>query len=350
MDAISAVVVDDSHFMRTVIEGLLEDGGIDVVATAKDGADAVDVVAEHEPDVVTMDVQMPVMDGLEASERIMAATPTPILMLSAHTDANADVTFTALEKGAVDFFTKPGGEVSAAMPSLESQLLEKVNAVANADLVDGASKPIRDVEPAVDHEYVENATVVIASSTGGPRVVETVLGRLPLEADLRVLVVQHMPSEFTARFADRLDERSDYAVREARHGDRVGPGEAVVAKADYHMAVSNYASGRLRVRLNEDPPVHRVRPAADVTMKTAAAVIDDPLVGVVLTGMGGDGAAGIEAIKRAGGTTIAQDEATSTVFGMPKQAIETGAVDTVLPIDDVPAGIAAAVALGGSRA
>jgi len=169
--------------------------------------------------------------------------------------------------------------------------------------------------------------------------VERVLSELQLDADFRVLIVQHMPDGFTGRFATRIDARSDYDVREAGHGDRIGGGEALVAPGGKHMIVSNYHDGRLRVKLTEDPPVNSVRPAVDMTMNSAAEVITDPLFGVILTGMGEDGAAGIKAIKAVGGRTIAQDKETSAVFGMPKRAIETGYVDEVLAIDDIPSGI-----------
>ena len=343
-----AVVADDSHFMRSVISGILVDGGIDVAAKARDGREAVEAVADHDPDVVTMDVEMPRMDGIEATERIAAEHPTPILVLSAHTDENADVTFEALDSGAVDFFRKPGGEVSMEMSRLEDRLVDTVRSVAAADrtIAQGVSS-VRSAGTAATAatgagtatEYVDDPTVVIGSSTGGPTVVETVLSELPLAADLRVLVVQHMPDGFTGRFAERLDARSEYAVSEATDGARVGGGEAVIAAGDYHMAVDSYRTGRVGVSLTRDPPVNNVRPAVDVTMETAAATVDGPLVGVVLTGMGEDGAAGIEAIAEAGGTTLAQDEATSAVFGMPERAIETGCVDGVAPVDDVAAAI-----------
>jgi two-component system chemotaxis response regulator CheB len=328
-----AVVVDDSHFMRTVVSDMLEKGGIEVVATAGNGVEAVDTVAEYEPDVVTMDVEMPQMNGIEAVERIMADCPTPVLMLSAHTDDGADVTFEALEKGAVDFFTKPGGEVSTQMSSMEDQLVRKVESVAGASV--GGVSGRTTAETTRRDGYDENVTVLVAS-TGGPTVVEEVVSSLPLEANLRVFVVQHMPDGFTGRFADRLDAASQYEVREARDGDRVSDGEIVVAAGGSHLRISGYARGRARVKLTDDPPVHGVRPAADVTMQSAAEKIDDPLVGVVLTGMGGDGAAGAEAIGRAGGHVIAQDENTCAVFGMPKRAIETGYVDDVRPIGEIP--------------
>ncbi|MDG5775536.1 chemotaxis response regulator protein-glutamate methylesterase [Haloarculaceae archaeon H-GB2-1] len=337
-----AVVTDDSHFMRSVISDILEDGGIDVVAQAKNGLEAIDAVETHDPDVVTMDLEMPEMNGIEAVERIMAEHPTPILMLSAHTDEGNDVTFQALEKGAVDFFTKPGGEVSMEMSRLKDQLVDIVHSVAKADVSRSAgSSSASGAEPAdrKSRTYVDRPTLLIGSSTGGPTMVEQVLSELPLEADLRVLVVQHMPGGFTGRFAERIDSRSEYDVREATDGDRIRGGEVLVAKGGYHMEVASYRRGRMRVELTDTPPVNSVRPAVDVTMKSAAATIDDPMVGLILTGMGEDGAAGIRAINGAGGYCVAQDEDTSAVYGMPKRAVETGCVDAVRAIDDVSSAI-----------
>ena len=344
-----AVVADDSHFMRSVISDILSGGGIDVVAQAKNGREAVEAVREHGPDVVTMDVEMPEMDGIEAVERIMAEHPTPILMLSAHTDEDADITFEALEKGAVDFFTKPGGEVSMEMSRLKDQLVEIVLSVAQADpqgsrSTSGASAGQRGpASKAATGSYVARPTLIVGSSTGGPTVVEQLMSNLPTAADLRVLIVQHMPDGFTGRFAQRLDDRSEYDVSEARDGQRIGGGEALVAAGGKHMEVSNYTHGRLRVSLTEEPPVNSVRPAVDVTMETAASVIDDGVIGVILTGMGEDGADGIQALKSAGAWTIAQDEATSAVFGMPKRAIETGCIDTVSPVEAIPQAILDAI-------
>jgi two-component system chemotaxis response regulator CheB len=345
---VSAVVTDDSHFMRSVISDMLESAGIDVIAQARDGRESVEAVIKHRPDVVTMDVEMPTMNGIEAVEQIMRECPTPILMLSAHTDEQADVTFEALEKGAVDFFTKPGGEVSMEMSQFKEQIVDKVVSVASADVDDVGSTPGRpstpDLEP-VDREFVSNPTVIIGASTGGPTVVEGILEELPRRAGLRILVIQHMPEGFTKRFAKRIDARCDYDVREASDRARIGAGEALVATGDHHMVVSNYASGRILVGLTQEAPVNSVRPAVDVTMQTAAERIDDPLIGVVLTGMGKDGAAGIRAISQAGGRTIVQDEATSAVYGMPKRAVETGCVDAIEPVDRIPGAILDAIKL-----
>jgi len=337
-----------------MLSDMLENGGVNVVGTAADGAEAVDAVLEHEPDVVTMDLQMPDVDGLEAVERIMAERPTPILMLSAHTADGADVTFEALEKGAVDFFTKPGGEVSTRMSSKEDQLVRKVKAVAGADVSGGRSSTSATTtttstqsagSTATSDDYREDVTVLIASSTGGPTVVERVVGSLPRDADFRILIVQHMPDAFTGRFADRLDAASEYDVREAGDGDRIGGGDALVAPGGKHLVVAGAGGGRLRTKLTEDPPEHGVRPAADVTMRSAAKAIDGPLVGVVLTGMGADGAKGARVIKDTGGHVIAQNEASSAVFGMPKRAIELGSVDDVLPDDEIPDAILDAIRL-----
>lgn len=336
-DTPSVVVVDDSAFMRTVITDMLEGGGASVVGEAADGAAALEVVKRERPDVVTMDINMDGMDGIEAVEHIMREVPTPILMLSAHAEDGADVTFEALSRGAVDFFPKPGGELTVGMAGYEGPLLERVRSVAAASVTGPATPPetserTDDALPATPSIHGV-PTLVVGASTGGPGVVERVVVGLPPDAGFRVVVVQHMPDEFTARFAERLNDMSSYRVREAWDGIEIGAGDVVVAKGGHHLHAVEDVGGRLRFALVDDPPVHAVRPAVDPTMRTVANAVDAPLVGVVLTGMGEDGAAGIRRIKDAGGTTIAQDEATSAVFGMPKRAIETGAVDRVVPRD-----------------
>ena len=377
--ATRAVIVDDSRFMRTLIRGLLEDGGIEVVGEAGDGADALDAVAEHDPDVVTMDIEMPTMNGLDAVEEIMSKQPTPVLMLSAHAEEDAEVTFEALDRGAVDFVTKPGGEVTSSMPRVKRELIEKVESAAQADLSATArlsstgrnatgrgSTAAADTTPgstataggsdaagrsrtsgtgspggtsttgaAETASYPDAGTLVVGASTGGPNVVECVLDGLPRAANLRVLVVQHMPEGFTGRFATRLDERSAYDVREAEPGERIEPGEARVAPGDHHLVTTSDRNGRLRLELTETEPVHGVRPAIDITMASAVESVDGPLCAVLLTGMGRDGVDGIQRIERNGGHTIAQDEETSAIFGMPRRAIESGSIDTVAPAERI---------------
>ena len=346
-----AVVVDDSRFMRAVVTRLLEESGIAVVAEAVDGVDAIEVVAAHRPDVVTMDIEMPRMNGIEAVERIMADCPTPIVILSAYAAESADVTFEALERGAVDFFTKPGGERSGELMGYRVEFAEKVRsaAAANTALVGtGAAAVPRTATTIRPAQYVDRPTLVVGASTGGPGVVEQLLRDLPVEADLRVLVVQHMPAGFTERFAARLDTHSGYRVREARAGDTVRGGEVLVAPGGSHLVVTGYdrATGTISVDLDASPAVHGVRPAIDLTMASAAEHVTDPLVGVVLTGMGQDGVVGLQAIRGAGGETVVQDEATSVVFGMPKRAIEAGCADHVVAGDAVAAGVAELVRRG----
>lgn len=379
-----AVVVDDSRFMRTLIRSLLEEGGVEVVGEAADGSDALDAVVEHDPDVVTMDIEMPSMNGLEAVEAIMADHPTPVLMLSAHAEEDADVTFEALERGAVDFVTKPGGEVTSSMPRVKRELVEKVESAARVDLsadvratgrsssgrggagsagggaaTAGSTSGEASSDPTAAggasglgrsdsrsstgaasasgsaSSYPDVGTLVVGASTGGPAVVERVLGGLPTDANLRVLVVQHMPEGFTTRFADRLDGRSSYTVTEATSGERIGPGEARVAPGGHHLLTTSDRSGRLELELTESEPIHGVRPAIDVTMAAAAETVDGPLCAVLLTGMGRDGVDGLQRVAGSGGHTVAQDEETSAIFGMPRRAIEADCVDDVAPAGEI---------------
>lgn len=382
-----ALVVDDSQFMRTVVGNELKAEGYDVVE-ASNGKQALQKVEEHGPDVITMDVEMPEMDGIEATERIMEWRPTPILMVSAYTAEGAEATLDALENGAVDFIEKPDGEVSIETEPLEDELSRKVEAALQADLdvLSPLDPPAADAdvaeagdgetmaasattpEPRVDEEsptttsgdissviegqlsgeYVDDPTVVIGASTGGPKLINMMLRALPRALDARVLVVQHMPASFTGRFASRLDAMSAYDVAEADDGERIDGGDVRVACGGKHLEVPSYSSGRLRLGVTDDEQVHGVRPSIDVTMQSAATAVEGPLVAVVLTGMGKDGAEGIEAVKQAGGTTIAQDEASSPVFGIPEQAIETGCVDHVLSADELVEGVLDALRTEGS--
>jgi two-component system chemotaxis response regulator CheB len=349
------VVVDDSQFMRVQIREILEEGGHTVVAEAESGSQGIEAVRDHQPDVVTMDVKMPGMDGIEAVSELMSTDPKPVLMLSRYTEAGAETTLGALDAGAVDFMRKPDGEVTASLVEYADDLVDLVRVAAQADVeaieTDGlataslpepeesdSSAPAQLSAPGnlAATDWETPPTLFIAASTGGPSEIHTVLGTLPATAGIRVVIVQHMPEQFTDRFANRLDDDSAFDVREAEDGGRVGPNEAIVARGDHHLEIDRDLGSELSLSLTDDPPVHSVRPAADLTLKSGAKTVSGPLIGVVLSGMGYDGATGVEWIADAGGTVLVQDPETASIGSMPKNAIETGVVDSTHPATDLP--------------
>lgn len=325
---IKVLVVDDSAFMRKAISKILSsDPEIEVVGTARDGADALEKVAELSPDVITLDVEMPKMDGLTTLAHIMHEKPIPVVMLSALTGEGTKATVRAMSLGAVDFIQKPSGTISLDIEKIRDEIIKKVKAASRARVKKLKFKPIKKTYFFRKRERV----VVIGSSTGGPQALTLLLSALPEDIPASFLVVQHMPKEFTKSFAERLDSVSKLEVKEAEDGDKIKRGRALIAPGDRHMLVKNS-----EVILDDGPKINAVRPAADPTMISAAHMYGDKVIGVILTGMGSDGAHGIRVIKENGGYTIAQDESTCVVFGMPKAAIATGCVDTVLPIEEIP--------------
>ncbi|MEF8821693.1 MAG: chemotaxis-specific protein-glutamate methyltransferase CheB [Halovenus sp.] len=333
------VVVDDSQFMRVQITEILEDGGHTVVGDASNGKAAIDVVTECEPDVVTMDVKMPGMDGIDAVEAIMDEQPTPVLMLSRYTEEGAETTFEALAAGAVDFMMKPDGEVTTSLVEYAEDLVDLVDVVSRADVSESPATEASTVTPEpglATTEWESPPTIVIAASTGGPTEIHSIVGSLPGSLGARVLIVQHMPEQFTGRFANRLDELSELAVREAEPGDTVGPNEVLVARGGNHLEVDAESGRELRVTLTDDPPVHSVRPAADVTLQSVAGTVSGPLLTVVLSGMGKDGASGVEAIADAGGKIVVQTPESARISAMPDRAIDTGVVDRIVPTEEIP--------------
>ncbi|MGH2470172.1 MAG: protein-glutamate methylesterase/protein-glutamine glutaminase, partial [Chloroflexota bacterium] len=326
-------------FMRSMITKMLKEvPGLQVVDVGVDGEEAVQKVRTLRPDVVTMDVEMPKMNGLQALDVIMRNTPTPVIMLSSLTQQGAITTLEALEKGAVDFVGKPSGTVSIDIHRVRDDLVNKILRASKVHpthlaTLSAPHTPVAPVvmpavsRPPVGHQHV----VAIGTSTGGPKALNEVIPRLPANLPAAVLVVQHMPAGFTRALAQRLNDISPMAVREAVAGDALQPGVVLVAPGDFHMAV--LPGGR--IGLNQSAPVHNVRPAVDVLFASIAQVCGRDGVGVVLTGMGSDGAEGATAIKRSGGRVIAQDEATSVVFGMPRAVVEAHASDVVAPLPRV---------------
>jgi two-component system chemotaxis response regulator CheB len=331
--------------MRQVVTRALEsDGRFEVVGAAASGAEAVRLCRELGPQVVTMDFNMPGMNGAEATRAIMSERALPIVMLSAHTQQGAKETLEALAAGAVDFVTKPSGEVSAHLGDAKVELVEKLLSAAGANLTALAPRSAESSpEPPVSrgaplwarrHSVAgEQHLIVIASSTGGPQALLRVVPQLRLVERAALIIVQHMPDGFTGALAEQLTEAAGFPVREARSGDATEAGTALLAPGGTHLIVSRGG----RIELRADPPQHGVRPAADPTLVSASQVFGARVIGVVLTGMGRDGAKGLAAVKASGGTTLAQDKASSLVYGMPKAAVELGVVDTVAPLDRIAA-------------
>jgi two-component system chemotaxis response regulator CheB len=328
------LVTDDSLFMRAAIKKmLLADGRFEIVGEAKDGREAVDKVEALKPDVCTMDFNMPRLDGAAAVREIMKRRPTPVVMLSAHTQKGARETFEALAAGAVDFLAKPSGEVSAELVKIGPLLVAKLVAAAQAQpMTLGSSTPAKAAARLTAPRgvgLVGPKVVVVGVSTGGPAALGRFLPRFPNDTSLALIVVQHLPAGFTAALAERLDGLCAIRVREAVDGDRPEAGLALVAPGDRQLHIE--LDGRVRVI--DGPEVNGVRPSADITMRAAAAAFGRRAVGVIMTGMGRDGADGMRAIRAAGGATLAQDEASSVIWGMPRASVEAGVVDKIVALD-----------------
>ncbi|MCR4427280.1 MAG: chemotaxis response regulator protein-glutamate methylesterase [Firmicutes bacterium] len=352
MPRISVLVVDDSAFMRKVISEILSsDPAIEIMGTARDGRDAIAKAQHNRPDVVTLDVEMPVMDGIAALPILCGELGIPVVMLSSQTQAGADVTIRALSLGAVDFVRKPSGSISLDIAKVHDELIAKVkmaSRVARGRIMEMAAgwprgpKPgllsMRQAQPSGRAGTALGApperagcVVVIGTSTGGPRALAEVIPALPPNLPAGVLVVQHMPAGFTRSLAERLNETSRLCVAEARGGERVTAGSAYLAPGGRHLLVNGDAT----LALDEGPAVHGVRPAVDVTMRAAASVFGRNTVGVIMTGMGSDGAEAMEYIKQMGGTTICEHESSCVVYGMPRSVAEKGAADRVVPLGQI---------------
>jgi two-component system chemotaxis response regulator CheB len=338
MAKIRVLVVDDSAFMRKIIPDMLnEDPDIEVIATAKDGRDAFKKTMELSPDVITLDVEMPEMDGLHTLGYIMSEKPTPVIMLSAYTPKGADITIKALQYGAVDFVCKPSGEISLDIKKIQKELVEKIKAAKSIDLNKVTFTLPEDVEvkhPEKEIQQKNEIMVIIATSTGGPRALTEVVPKIPRNLPASYLIIQHMSEGFTKSLADRLNSLSLIHVKEAVHGEIIKAGTAYVAPGNYHMEILK-SGAEYRVELNQEPTRLGVRPCADMTLFSAAKVFEGSLIGVILTGMGRDGTAGVEKIKEKKARIIVQDKDTSVIYGMPKSVVDKGYADKVLPINEI---------------
>ncbi len=366
---IKVLVVDDSALIRRMlVRALGLDPRIEIVGIAKTGVEAIEQARRLSPDVITLDIQMPELTGLEALPHLAKHTDARVIMLSSLDDP--ETTYQALELGAVDFIAKPKGGFASSLTELADLLIKKIKTayrvspetVREAHEAVSAPAPVSEAaagtakagtavarrtgaagERAAEERATELETlVVIAASTGGPPALEAVLSRLDASLPAAYLIVQHLPAGFSRSFADRLARVTDVEVREAVPGEPVLPGTAYLAPHGRHMSVFRDPSRRLRVALEEGEPIHGLLPAADPLFASAAEEFD-PVVGVVLTGMGVDAAAGMRAIVDRGGLTIAQDETTSVVWGMPGEAVKRGAVSRVVPLQSVAVEIRRAV-------
>ena len=347
MMRIKTLVVDDSAYNRTVITQMLaSDEGIEVVGTAVDGVDAVSKTLRLQPDVITLDLEMPNMDGFTFLRWLMNERPTPVLVLSSRSDSRS--VFRALELGAVDFLAKPEARISKSIENIQHDLLLKVHAVLNLEMAKVKSTidllareqvpaPARKEDAQRERGPIE--IIAIASSTGGPPALQAILTGLPPDLSAGIVIAQHMPAGFTRSFAERLNKLSPLMVREAAAGDRVEPGIVFIAPGGFHLLVKKDRSGFL-TELAPRSPGDKYVPSADRMMVSVAQACGAAVLGIVLTGMGKDGVEGVRAIKERRGQCLAESEETAVIFGMPQEAIRTGAVDKVLPLGKMAAEIA----------
>ncbi|MGD9849797.1 MAG: chemotaxis response regulator protein-glutamate methylesterase [Nitrospirales bacterium] len=350
---IRVLVVDDSALIRNVMSEILsQDPQIEVVGSAPDPYVARDKIKTLNPDVLTLDVEMPKMDGLTFLQKLMAARPMPVVMVSSLTEQGAATTLQALESGAVDFVTKPTVDIQHGLSDLAHQITSKVKIAAQA-AVKKRTTPVDCAERikalAAQSAMIKTTDTIIAigSSTGGTEALRELLEVLPPNTP-PILMTQHMPERFTKTFADRLNELCQIHVKEAQEGDSVIPGQALLAPGNFHMELRR-SGARYYVSLNQEAPVNRHRPSVDVMFRSVARYAGGNSLGVILTGMGNDGAAGMLEMKKAGAFNVAQDEASCVVFGMPKEAIKAGGVDKILPLNDIPTAILSQLKMMSSR-
>ena len=347
MSKIRVLVVDDSALMRKLLTELLNsDPGIEVVGSAMDAYVARDRIKKLDPDVLTLDIEMPKMDGLSFLRNLMRLRPMPVLMVSSLTEKGAGVTLEALELGAVDFVSKPRIDLAHSFDDIAGEIISKVKITAMAKVspsngsrprtesqhASGAAKQAKPRSGTIDYKTTDKV-IAIGASTGGTEAIKHVL--LDMRADSPgVVITQHIPPVFSASFAKRMDKISALKVCEARHGQQVLPGHAFIAPGDQHLMVVRDGA-RYRCKLTSGEPVNRHRPSVDVLFESVANSAGDNAIGVILTGMGRDGADGMMLMHDAGAYTLAQDERTSVIYGMPREAVEAGGVDMVLPIGSI---------------
>ncbi|MDP3189099.1 chemotaxis response regulator protein-glutamate methylesterase [Limnobacter sp.] len=351
MEKIKVLVVDDSALIRSVMSKIINSQrDMETVATAPDPFVARDQIRKFSPDVITLDIEMPKMNGIEFLEKIMRLRPTPVVMVSTMTQQGTDVTFRALELGAVDFVTKPKLDINQGMIDYANEITDKIRAAyaarfrltrlppkPAAQQASVASEKVRKPMPthsALGNRYAATEKLVlIGSSTGGTEAIRLILEQMPLDSPA-ILITQHMPAGFTKSFAERLNQVCKITVKEALHGEPVLPGHAYIAPGDRHLLLGRNGANYI-CQLSDSEPVNRHRPSVEVLFRSGQEISPRNIVGVMLTGMGKDGAQAMADMKKAGSYNICQDEASSVVFGMPREAIALGAADEVVALDQI---------------
>lgn len=334
MAKIRVLIVDDSSIVRQVLtKALSSDPDIEVVGAAPDPFIARDKIIQLKPDVITLDVEMPRMDGVTFLRKLMKHFPLPVVMVSSLTQKGAETTMEALEAGAVEIVAKPVME-KHNLSEITAELIDKVKAAARARVRAVNSHPAAARAPITSMVATTNKVVAIGASTGGTEALREVLSRMPVNSP-GIVVVQHMPETFTRAFADRLNTLSTISVKEASDGDSVIPGSCLIAPGNRHMLLRR-SGARYYVEIKDGPLMCRHRPSVEALFNSVAKTAGKNSIGVIMTGMGSDGAQGMLAMKQAGASTIAQDEDSCVVFGMPKEAIKTGGVDKVVPLGRIP--------------
>lgn len=343
LNKVRVLVVDDSALMRKLIPQMIEtDGSIEVVGTAMDGNFCLKKIEELHPNVVTLDLQMPGMNGIDTLKEIMRRHPLPVIVVSSHSVEGASITFKALGLGAFDFVTKPQ-DATAHMTEASRELIAKIKVAAESKPVRpgiSTTSPRAEKPSPARNALPPTRIVAIGISTGGPQALEYLLQQLPPDFPGSIAIVQHMPEGFTDMFARRLDELCALRVKEAQSGDVLQAGRVLICPGSRHMAVKRLPTSDVIV-LNDDPPVNGHRPSVDVLFRSVAAEYGRSAAAILMTGMGDDGAEGLGAVRKAGGMTIAQSEESCVVFGMPKAAIERGYATRVVPLDVLSATIQA---------
>lgn len=369
---IKVLIIDDSALIRGVLKEVINSQpDMEVVGAAPDPIVAREMIKQLNPDVLTLDVEMPRMDGLDFLEKLMRLRPMPVVMISTLTERGSDITFRALELGAVDFLAKPKIDISHGMKEYSEDIAEKIRAAARARIRKNASSPASipaarepaallegSITPRLSADAILPSSspgrissteklIILGASTGGTEAIKEFLIQLPPDCP-GILITQHMPEAFTNSFAQRLDSLCRITVKEAAQGDRVLPGHAYIAPGHSHLLLKRSGANYV-CDLNQGPPVNRHRPSVDVLFRSAANCAGQNAIGVILTGMGKDGALGMLEMKQAGAYNFAQDEATCVVFGMPKEAIAVGGVDEVLPLKEIAGKVMKQLASMGAR-